>query len=110
MDAAVADARNFVVGDIAGAEVDGFRHQVDEIFLKVDKVKHCDILITSLLHLFFLLLGLFHICYLGHNIVVLAYLVSSGWVKDVPNYAVLLFAIHYLHKTDEFQGKYFCSS
>lgn len=40
MDAAFADASNFVVGDTVGAEVDGFRHQVDEIFLKVDKVKH----------------------------------------------------------------------
>lgn len=48
MDAAVADVRNFVVGDTDGAEVDGFRHQVDEIFLTVDKVRHCDILITSL--------------------------------------------------------------
>ncbi|XP_022990381.1 transcription factor GTE6-like [Cucurbita maxima] len=39
MDAAFADASNFVVGDTVGAEVDGFRHQVDEIFLKVDKLE-----------------------------------------------------------------------
>lgn len=35
-----ADARNFGVGDIVHSEVDGFRRQVDEIFLKVDRVKH----------------------------------------------------------------------
>ncbi|XP_022939038.1 transcription factor GTE6-like [Cucurbita moschata] len=34
-----ADARNFVVGDTFREEVDGVRHQVDEIFLKVDRLE-----------------------------------------------------------------------
>lgn len=82
MDAAVADVRNFVVGDTDGAEVDGFRHQVDEIFLTVDKVEHCDILITSLLCTFFLFassISLFF--FLLERIVGLADLVFSGWVR-----------------------------
>ena len=42
-----ADAKNFVVGDTFREEVDGVRHQVDDIYLKVDRVKHRYI-VTSL--------------------------------------------------------------